>query len=490
MNHAWPSRTVQPARGLGTAVLGSLALHAGAGLLWAAAVSGRDGAESNVKQADSARDTASTSPNLVPWDVALTALAPAEARERRAGQLAVQLTWRIESARVLLRGPRALRVKVDAGVANVGAGRAPKGWIDRAYLSLDQTLDPSDRLLWEVSRERDLPAGASERARRRIDLTAQDAALGGLSGYWLIEVVDARGAVDEAGREVDNLRAVPLSERVRSLQALGRDTPLGEPDAEPLESVAFISREAFDELVARKADTLQPALQSEADPVRTAELIVDPASATPAPGRPGEPRPPATPPTPEPSRRAAPDADPDRTPWVAQRSDDPDDPDAVALPEPGRPAEASPPTPQPAASAAASANPAPDAPLRDRNRPTSAPRDPREVPATEIRANEVEWQRDGAVLVGPGLRLTPVRPRQTDFPATIYLNRPGSPRFDLFFDDAGRVTRVRYTRSMGSSELDAALENVLFRWRIEGSAVAEPGELVLRDFELRWLEPR
>ncbi|MEM9295669.1 MAG: hypothetical protein AAGA57_07700, partial [Planctomycetota bacterium] len=168
-----------------------------------------------------------------------------------------------------------------------------------------------------------------------------------------------------------------------------------------------------------------------------------------------------------------------------------DDPNAAPIRPPGPRGAAEPARVSAAAApAAVSGAPAPDAPLRDRDRSTSAPRDVREVIATEVRADEVEWEQDGEVLVGRGLRLIPVRPRPADFPATIYLNRPGSPTFDLYFDDAGRVSNVRITRGMGSRELDESLTNVLYRWRIEGPAVVEPGELVLRDFKLIFLGPR
>ncbi|MEM9295020.1 MAG: hypothetical protein AAGA57_04385, partial [Planctomycetota bacterium] len=39
--------------------------------------------------------------------------------------------------------PGDVRIAIDAGVENTGSGAARGGWVDRAYLSADDTLDPN-----------------------------------------------------------------------------------------------------------------------------------------------------------------------------------------------------------------------------------------------------------------------------------------------------------------------------------------------------------
>ncbi|MEM8781316.1 MAG: hypothetical protein AAGE65_00550, partial [Planctomycetota bacterium] len=171
-------------------------------------------------------------------------------------------------------------------VANLGQAdavvrddAAAPWWTDAAFLSADATLDPGDALIARADALPRLSRGSDYDATLDA-VIPEDAPTGSM---FLLLVTDADDAVDEAGREANNVR--PVAVEVRPVAQTPDDPVLGDDAEAPRITVAWISHEAFEELQAgpRPSETIQPALQRDATPVPDAPLR----AGNPAPSGPG-----------------------------------------------------------------------------------------------------------------------------------------------------------------------------------------------------------
>ena len=368
---------------------------------------------------------------------------------------------REQSAAVPVLGGAALPVRLV--VENLRPAETPGGHVDAVYLSDDAVLDGSDVELARFEREEPLAGRARDAAAGGVVVPAERAERNGGRAF-LIGVADAGATLDEGGPSHRRNNAVAVEVAVRAPSEEPDDTPLGEDDRQPRVTVAWIPHEAFEELLARKHRTLQPAAQAAAAPTPDAPLRD--ATTPPVPPRP--PSPPeaapaetadeaATPPpaagTPAAAGSALPASGPGEVP--------PEEPSPRTVdeksPEPSRsadPAEepsetpATPPTPLPA----------PEGPAE----PTSAPKSESSTDATAD-ATEV---RPGEVEVGPGLRVDVTRPRID--PVAVISTVIHPPRVAVTFDTDGTVLHARILRSAGSNAVDAPILRSLYRWKASG----------------------
>jgi hypothetical protein len=103
--------------------------------------------------------------------------------------------------------PPSSTIEVAWTVANQGVGLANPPWVDRIYLSTDQVLDTSDRLLAEVPHGQPLLGGTNYAQVQTVSLS------GVAEGtYYLLLVADAGNAVLESS-ETNNLQALRIEVR-------------------------------------------------------------------------------------------------------------------------------------------------------------------------------------------------------------------------------------------------------------------------------------
>jgi hypothetical protein len=97
-------------------------------------------------------------------------------------------------------------LRVQWRVVNVGSAPLPQSWIDRVYLSRDDRVDASDRLLAE--RTAGGPLAVGDGYDRDVTTTLPV----DVSGNWFVLVAtDAAGAVAEFDAETNNVRASAIS---------------------------------------------------------------------------------------------------------------------------------------------------------------------------------------------------------------------------------------------------------------------------------------
>ncbi|BAM04731.1 hypothetical protein [Phycisphaera mikurensis] len=378
-------------------------------------------------------------------------------------------------------------------VENLRPAAAGPARRDAVYLSTDDRLSPDDTLLFAAEAPGPLPGGASAAAAGEASIPEGFAPSGGgARAAFLLGVADADGEVDEgdpgAGSRRNNLTATEV--RVVAGDADAPDTPLGRDGAEPRVTVAWIAHDAFEDLLARRRRTLQPALQASAAP--TPGAPARDATAPPTPPAPPASAPAAAPLGPEPAA-IAPAGEP-AAEGVALPGPGPADaaasPDAATAEDPRTAAESAgraPPSADPADPGSAADPPTPPEPPpapEGPPEPTSAPRSDSESDATA--AEDATELRPGRVEVGPGLTVDVARPKID--PVAILSTVVRSPRVAVTFDRDGTVLNARILRSAGSNAVDAPILRSLYRWRASGERL--DGWDAPRTFEFTFLLSR
>jgi len=162
-------------------------------------------------------------------------------------------------------------------VANYGGEATNRSsWADRVVLSTDGTVDADDLVLAEDLGIGPLAPGESY-THKSLRVTLPDDAPRG--DVFLIAVTDADGVVDEPGFEDNNTKVVPL----RVLTREESQVTLGTDNNEDVTTVAWIPYDELERLQAPKAQTEQPAVQQNQDPVFPAPLTVTAAPPAPSP---------------------------------------------------------------------------------------------------------------------------------------------------------------------------------------------------------------
>ncbi len=229
------------------------------------------------------------------------------------------------------------------------------------------------------------------------------------------------------------------------------DVRLGRPN--PIRaSVAWIAHEDFRRLIAPQAQTQQPALQSQAEPIETAPLPTDPTRPAPTPA-PLPQQPPAPPSVdalePEPPHPSIPEPPIETT--LA------DTPAVVPVaPTPPTPSTAPPPRPQPHPPTTA--------------KPTAAPRDRQDVDPTQL---VLTYDRlvPGGVIVGDGIEITTARPH---FALSALLTAvPNNTSVRVVFNAQGEVIEAGLLGTTGYADFDGPILQSLYRWQARGPKLTE-----------------
>jgi len=294
--------------------------------------------------------------------------------------------------------------------------------------------------------------------------------------------------------------------------------------------VNLVSYDHYQQLMARKGQVDQPAVQTDVQPDPSARQTPveptppqtaspdQPVAEQPAPPQPARPAQP-TPPTP-PAAEPAPEQDQPREDEPGESPDPPapalpdlpvadmpesDDPDlldvqtqtdandagrlASDLPRPDPQSEldepqlASPNVPQPQPrpepqppqrqpsppSPARQAQPAEQPTDADDPQPTAAVRDDFESPP--VRRIHSAQVRPGSVLSVQGVRIRTARPRISPIAAMTAV--PRNPVFTVHFNQAGNVTHVIKRRSTGYDHVDGPIVASLYKWTAEGNLPEE-----------------
>eukprot|EP00752_Nemacystus_decipiens_P015218 g13551.t1 len=195
---------------------------------------------------------------------------------------------------------------VAFSVANLGSMPTPSSdWVDGVYLSRDDKLDDSDLILASTNAGQPLQPYARYETGLELTLPEDNPAVEPGDWYLLVKA-DADDAVDEAVFEDNNTFAVPIE--VWTKEQADAEITLGNPDRPERLVVQWIENERIEEHIAMRSRTVQPALQSQADPDPNAPLVDNPKppslaavdSATGSPNRPTQPTDPTTPNTDQP----------------------------------------------------------------------------------------------------------------------------------------------------------------------------------------------
>ena len=363
-------------------------------------------------------------------------------------------------------------------------------WADRVYLSADDVLDETDKPLLSQPNLAPLPGNGRYRTPpHRLTLDPEDLLS---SRMYLIVSTDDGHNLDEYD-EGNNLHVQPFTVRQNADPPPpdADEVKLGRADEPDRVTVAWIAHDDFQDLLARRSITHQPAVQTAADPTPDAPLNPRPAgpSSTPEAVPPDAIPPDAV--SPSPLLAAAtppPAAGPPPTPPVTSTLDAeyesenveptasgqrPTPPAAPALGnenEHGKPAA---PRREPAASGQ---RPAASA---EGDTPTSTPRSDREADPTLT--VDTETVRPGRVLVGPGLEIKTARP---DFSATArVIALPANPTALITFEPDGKVSAAELTTSTGYDNVDGPILSSLYRWQATGRSLAdrtEPFKITIR----------
>ncbi len=152
-------------------------------------------------------------------------------------------------------------------------------WTDAVYLSADAALDDNDTRLATSDALPRLSRYGSYEASFEVTLS-HDAPVG---RAYLLLVTDDTDDVDEAGREANNV--LPVAVDLRPADEAPPQPVLGEANAAPRITVAWISHDAFEQLRAgpTPSQTIQPAIQRDAAAVPDAPLRAGQAAPPPPP---------------------------------------------------------------------------------------------------------------------------------------------------------------------------------------------------------------
>lgn len=263
---------------------------------------------------------------------------------------------------------------------------------------------------------------------------------------------------DPVLRGLADVRDMP---EVDWIQPAEPEIELGRDDAPKRSTVAWIPYDAFEDLIAPKAKTLQPVLQTKVDPVPDAEVAVDPTPPAPRPQPRREPQVASAAAPPQPVQRhsqAAP-----APPIEVRKQPDAD----MVVPPPAEKVEVesiAPPPPQ------MQQQPQPPAPPTSDANPTVAPRAEAEADPTTL-DQQVFKVKPGRVLTSTGIEITTAIP---DIGAvTLSSVLPRNPKAKIEFGPDGKVTRAVLIRSTGHAGYDAPIEASLYRWRAKGKRLEE-----------------
>jgi hypothetical protein len=158
-------------------------------------------------------------------------------------------------------------------IANLGSASASGDWLDAVYLSRDGVLDEGDLMLADSASASPLASRSRYDAAVEVKLPEDDARIE--PGDWYVIVkADSADAVDEAVFEENNTFAVPIE--VWTQARADAEIRLGDPDRPERLVVQWIENERVEEHIARRSRTVQPALQSQAEPDPNASLVDDP----------------------------------------------------------------------------------------------------------------------------------------------------------------------------------------------------------------------
>ncbi len=374
---------------------------------------------------------------------------------------------------------------------------AEPAWRDAVYLSQDETLSDDDTALLGVEVTEAVGPGQAYRIEgQTVQLPTETS-----YGLWyLIVAADRSEAVSQELDRSNNTLAVPIDvvtpEEAEALQPV-----IGDPeDFTEASTVAWISYQDYQLLVARESPYLQPAVQRLADPTDAAP----PLPTAPREQSSQEQVAGAQPSAPPASRDALPDQaiallDPQAEvagpagglaePQAEASAGDeagPVTPITEAPPGPAVQGEGQGQTPTPGPSDAAEAREAEtDEPTEDEtppaetepdviDQPTSAPRDDFEsIPV--VRIVEPFPVTSGEVLTREGLR---VRPESPNISRTTWLtSRPErNPSVLITFDQTGRVVETELVTSSGRPEYDGPVRESAWRYRASGPQIDTLGE--------------
>lgn len=261
---------------------------------------------------------------------------------------------------------------------------------------------------------------------------------------------------------------------------------IGRDDAPRRATVAWIPHDAFEELIAPKAETLQPVLQTKVDPVEQAKIVPDPTPPAPQPqpmvdqtllpppvaeavapeAQPKQPEAVEMEQKPQPSQPptisvipAPPSEKPDMPP--AQEQVEPVEPKPPVEVTQPKPVETKPePQPQETRPQPQPANPATMA-----GNPTAAPRSEAESPPTTIDGQTFKV-KPGKVLVSKGIEINTAIPDIGTVTAVSVW--PANPKAKLEFGPDGKVVRATLVRSTGYPGYDTPIVASLYRWNAKG----------------------
>jgi len=233
-------------------------------------------------------------------------------------------------------------------------------------------------------------------------------------------------------------------------------------------SVAWINHEDFRQLMAPQADTEQPALQRDVDPVAQAPIPVDPTPATPT----NKPTPEeqqaveqANKASPTPQTPASGDVMPPVTVPLpiedGQLAMVPPNEIAVATSIPKRAPADQTPKPKEADPSSQSGQP---------SNPTAAARSDRESDAFTTKPGDQRIQ-PGEVLTSYGLEIKTVRPRFSVI--TLLSVIPDNPRARIVFNGQGQVVEAALIRSSGSPNVDGPVLASLYQWQASGKRLEQ-----------------
>lgn len=180
-------------------------------------------------------------------------------------------------------------------IANLGSvPTVNNDWVDGVYLSRDEHLDDNDLHLTSVNASQ--PLQPRSRYETSVEVTLGETVEPGQ--WYLIVKADAYNNVNEASFEDNNTFAVPID--VLTPAQADAEIKLGDPDRPERLVVQWIEHDRLEEHIAMRSRTVQPALQSQAEPDPNAPLVDNPkppalASADAATGDPNRPTQPIDP---------------------------------------------------------------------------------------------------------------------------------------------------------------------------------------------------
>lgn len=225
-------------------------------------------AEDEITETDETNNTA----------VAVIAVKPAELDSSDAVSRGDKTDLEMVTIRSPANAVNGERIELDYLVINRGMRMTAKSlghedgelvtpfWKDRVYLSADDQLSEEDQELAATDNAARLKAGGSYWGHVEMNIRMPDEFKGRM---WLIVKTDSDETILES-REDNNTKAVPIDINTITI---------GKEKHPKKVTVAWIAHDDFRELIARERPTLQPAVQSQVDPIANAPVPVKPTPA-------------------------------------------------------------------------------------------------------------------------------------------------------------------------------------------------------------------